>query len=135
MQQICLTVSLRVTNLTIVVSALLTKIDQTSHSSKPGMLHTQWFQTMYLIDCLRHWSSLLFNCTLITTSSNSSIFCPLCVHMCRKRYESLVLGAFSSTPCSFVTTAVAYLSSLHCLSTDLLIQMVPVTNHVRFGQT
>ena len=63
---ICLTVSLRVTNLTIVVSALLTKIDQTSHSLKPGMLHTQWFQTWctWLIVCvtgrpsylIAHWS-------------------------------------------------------------------------------
>ena len=37
-------------------------------------------------------------------------------------------------PCSFSHCSVAYSCMLQCLPTDLLIPLVPVTNHVKFGQ-
>ena len=67
-------------------------------------------------------------CTFLHFVSCAFAFCILCVCVESSSSHKYTL------PCSFSHCSVAYSCMLQCLPTDLLIPLVPVTNHVKFGQ-
>ena len=108
---------------------------------------------------MRHLVAPPSNCTLINSALNSYICILLPGTYVSWTFSSLDLLLFCiqflfyffafyilcfcvvssscymyTLPCRFSHCSVAYSCMLQCLPTDLLIPLVPVTNHVKFGQ-